>query len=141
MWKLFDRKKDQVQVLYDIVNLYPSVQVDKAINILVDTLNNDREHLKEHTKLKLTDIHKLTELCLSKCYFLYENILHLFQGSGPIGISLMVVLSECYLQKTEQILEVLNYKIAPETIRCFVDDSHTRFQERSRADHKHSLNF
>ena len=71
MWKLFDRKKDQVQVLYDIVNLYPSIPVDKAINILVDTLNNDREHLKEHTKLKFTDIHKLTELCLSKCYFLY----------------------------------------------------------------------
>ena len=59
-------------------------------------------------------------------------------------------------------MEALNYKIAPKTFRCFVDDSHTRFQERSHTDnflkiwnkqdpaikytvefedHKHSLNF
>ena len=41
----------------------------KAINVLEDTLNNDKKHLKERTKLAFTDIHKLTELCLSKCYF------------------------------------------------------------------------
>ena len=80
-----------------MVNLYPSVPVDKAIDVLMDTLNNEKEHLQEWTKLTLRDIHKLTELCLSKCYFLYENNLRLFQNSGPIG--LMVVLSECYLQK------------------------------------------
>ena len=80
----------EVQVSYDVVNLYPSVPIDKAINVLIDTLNNDKEHLKEHTKLTLKDIHKLTELCLSKCYLLYENNLRLFQNSGTIGLSLMV---------------------------------------------------
>ena len=152
-----------MQVSYGVVNLYPSVPVDKAINILMDTLNNGKEHLQERTKLTLTDIHKLTELCLSKCYFLYENNLRLFQNSGPIGLSLMVVLSECYLQKIEfkAITEALNYKIAPKTFRRFVDDSHARFQNRSHANkflgilnkqdpaikytvefeaHKHSLN-
>ena len=130
----------------------------------MDTLNNDKEHLQERTKLTLTDIHKLTELCLSKCYFLYENNLRLFQNSGPVGFSLMVVLSECYLQKIKfkAITEALNYKIAPKTFRHFVDDSHARFQNRSHAnkfleilnkqdpaikytvefeDLKHSLNF
>ena len=82
----------------------------KAINVLEDTLNNDKKHLKERTKLTFTDIHKLTELCLSKCYFWYENNLRLFQNSGPIGLSLMAVLSECYLQKIESktIMEALN---------------------------------
>ena len=28
------------------------------------------------------------ELCLSKCYFLYENNIRLYQNSGPIGLSL-----------------------------------------------------
>ena len=99
------------------------------------TLNNDKEHLQERTKLTLTDIHKLTELCLSNCYFLYENNLRLFQNSGPIGLSLMVVLSECYLQKIEfkAITEALNYKIAPNTFKRFADDSHVRFQNRSHA--------
>ena len=101
----------------------------------MDTLNNDKEHLKERTESTLTDIHKLTELCLSKCYFLYDNNLRLFQNSGPIGLSLMVLLSECYLQKIEYkaIMETLNYKVAPKTFRRFVDDSHARFQEMSHA--------
>ena len=76
--------QDEVQVSFDEVNLYPPVPVDKAINILIDILNSDKEHLKKRTKLTLTDIHKLTELCLYKCYFLYENNLRLFQNSGPI---------------------------------------------------------
>ena len=109
--------------------------VNKAIHILMNTFNNDKEHLQERTKLTLMDIHKLTELSLSKCYFLYEKNLRFFQESGPIGLSLMVVLSECYLQKIEfkAITEALNYKIAPKTFRRFVDDSHARFQNRSHA--------
>ena len=58
----------------------------------MDTLTNDKEHLQERTKLTETDIHKLTELSLSKCYFLYENNVRLFQNSGTIGLSLMAVL-------------------------------------------------
>ena len=105
------------------------------INLLIDTVNNDKEHPEECTKLTSTDMRELTELCLSKCYFLYENNIRLFQNSRPIGLSLMVVLSECYLQKIDckAVMEALNYKITQKTFRRFVDDSHARFQERSRA--------
>ena len=43
-----------------VTNLYPSIPIDKAIAILIDTLNNDLDDLT------LTEIHKLTEHCLSK---------------------------------------------------------------------------
>ena len=84
---------------------------------------------QRRTKLTLTDIHQLTGLFLSKCYVLYENNIRLFQNSRPIGPSLMVVLSKCYLHKTEckAIMEALNYQIAPKTFRRLVDDSHARF--------------
>ena len=86
-----------MQVSNDEVNSYPSVPVDKAINVLMDTLNNEKEDLQQRTKLTLMDIHKLTELCLSTCFLLCENNLRLFQNSGPIELLLMVILSECYL--------------------------------------------
>ena len=38
-WEIY---QDEVQVSYDVVNLYRSVPVDKAIRILIDTLNNDK---------------------------------------------------------------------------------------------------
>ena len=61
-WEIYE---EEVQVSYDVVNLYPSVPADKAINVLLGTLNHDKEHLKESTNLTLTDIHKLAELCLT----------------------------------------------------------------------------
>ena len=42
--------------------------MDKAITILIDTLNSDREEIKTLTKLTSTDIDKQTELCVRKPY-------------------------------------------------------------------------
>ena len=33
-WEIY---QDEVQVSYDLLNLYPSVPVGKAINVLIDT--------------------------------------------------------------------------------------------------------
>lgn len=133
--KTWSTEENEIQVSYDVVNLYPSVPLDKAIEVLIDTLNEDKEDLKTRTKLTLTDIHKLAELCLSKCYFLFENKLRLLENSGPIGLSFMVILSESYLQKLESkaILEALNFNIAPKTFRRYVDDSHARFHSKDNA--------
>ena len=46
---------------YDIVNLYPSVRIYKAIDFLSDQLNNDKDDLMKITKLGLKDIYELAE--------------------------------------------------------------------------------
>ena len=43
-----------MQASYGVVNLNHSVPINKAINVLIDTLNNNKEQLQEHTKLTLT---------------------------------------------------------------------------------------
>ena len=111
---IWETTQEEIQVSYDVTNLYPSIPIDKAITVLMDTLNNDLDDLNTHTKLTLTDIHKLTELCLSKSYFLYENKMRLLENAGPIGLSLMVVvLSESYLQHLEhkEMVEALTMQI------------------------------
>ena len=72
--------------------------MDNAITVLMDTLNNDLDDLNTCIKLTLTDIHKLRKFCLSKLYLLYENKIRLLENAGLIGLSLMVVLSESYIQ-------------------------------------------
>ena len=59
------------------------------------------------------------------------NLLNL----GPIGLSIMVVLSESYLRNLEQnaIELALRFDIASKTFRRYVDDSHARFGSRSNA--------
>ena len=92
-WKI---SPTEIQVSYDVVNLYPSVPLDKAIDVIVEYLKNGFNNVKRRTKLTLVDIQQLTELCVSECYFLYNNLIWKLYNSGPIGLPIMVVLSECF---------------------------------------------
>ena len=119
----------------DVTNLYPLIPIDKAINVIIQLLSEDYEDLKTRTKLTLVVIQLLIELCVSECYFLWGNAIWNFLNSGPIGLSIMVVLSESYLQYLEKkaIELALTFDIAPKTFRRYVDDSHARFGSRNNA--------
>ena len=82
-------------------------------------MHNNLDDLNTRTKLPLIYIHKLTELCLSKSYFLYGKNIRLLENAGPIGLLLMVVLCESYLQHLEckAIAEVLTIEIQPKNIK------------------------
>ena len=68
---------NEVQVFCDIINLYSSVPINKALDVLIDQLNNDKDDLMKRTKLCLKDIYELAQFCLIKCYFLWKNELEL----------------------------------------------------------------
>ena len=91
-WKI---SPTEIQVSYDVVILYPSVRLDKAIDDIVEYLKNDFNNVKRRTKLILVDIDQLIELCVSECYFLYNKLIWKLYNSGPISLSIMGVLSEC----------------------------------------------
>ena len=122
---------DEIQVSYDVVNLYPSVPLKEATIVVLDLLNADTD-LKKHTKLKIVEIKTLIELCLSVCYFIWNNEIHRLKDSGPIGLSLMVVMAEAFLQvlETKAIEDALYYQppVNPLTYKRYVDDSHSRFK-------------
>ena len=82
---------------YDIINLYPSVLINNALDVLIDQLNNDKDDLMKRTKLCLKDIYELAELCLSKCYFLWNNEIKILKNSRTIGLSFILVLSKIYV--------------------------------------------
>ena len=88
-----------------MANLYPSIPIDKAIDVILQQLCEDYEDLKTRTKLTLVDVQQLIELCVNECYFLWDNVIWNLLNSGPIGLSIMVVLSESYLQNLEKTLQ------------------------------------
>ena len=128
-------KRDELQVSYDIVNLYSSVPINKVLDVLIDRLNNDKDGLMKRTKLCLKDIYELAELCLSKCYFLWNNETRILKNSGPIGLPFIVALSENYIQNLEHkaIAEALTLNLAPKTYRRYVDDNHARFHSKEQS--------
>ena len=121
-----------MQVSYDVVNLYPTVPLKKATDAILDLLNKD-DDLKNQTKLTLLELRQLLELCLSKCYFIWNSEIHELKDSGPIGLSLMVVMAEGWLQVLEA--KAMNDALTSQpplnllSFFRYVDDSHSRFDE------------
>nr|XP_047123370.1 uncharacterized protein LOC124806462 [Hydra vulgaris] len=97
--------------------------------LLFDILNADIDDLKTRTKLTLADIHQLIELSLSIFYFLYGNKIRIIPNSGAIGLSLMVVMAEAFLQNIGR--KALNTAIIhtsePKTYKRYVYDCYARF--------------
>ena len=58
-------KRDEIKVSRDFANLYPSVPINKALDVSIDQLNNNKDNLMKRTKLCLKDIYELAELSLS----------------------------------------------------------------------------
>ena len=103
---------------------------------MMNILHDDAAAITSRTKLELVDIKQLIELCLSKCYFLYENSIFTIDDAGHIGLSLMVVMAEAYLQHLEK--TALNIaevdEMVPITFKRYVDDSHSRFGKLEQAE-------
>ena len=121
---------NEIQISFDIVNLYPSVPIDEAVSVIIEVLNNDIDDLGNRAKLTFIDTHKLIELYLSTNYFIFDNRVRILENSGSIGLALMVVLSEVFLQHLEDgtMQEALATNLFPLTYKRYVDDSHTKFE-------------
>ena len=122
----------EVQVSFDVVNLYPSVPLKEATKVILDLLKEDQSY-SNYTRLKINEIKEMIELCISRCYFIWNQEIHILKDSGPIGLSIMVVLAEGFLQVLESkaLDEALREQppYAPVSFYRYVDDSHSRFLE------------
>ena len=79
----------------------------------------------------------MLEVCLYKSYFLWNGKIHCLEDSGPIGLSLMVVLAESFLQMIEKkainIARTLPVPVSSITYKRYVDDTHDRFKNRDES--------
>ena len=73
----------EVQVSFDVLNLYPSIPLKEATKVILDLLKEDHSY-SNYTRLKLNEIKEMIELCISRCYFIWNEEIHVIKDSGPI---------------------------------------------------------
>ena len=56
---------DEIQVSYDVTNLYPSIPIDKAIDAIIQQLSKDNEDLKNKNETNASR-HPTTNITLCK---------------------------------------------------------------------------
>ena len=75
---------------------------------------------------------------MENSYFLWNNNIYQLIDSGPIGLSLMVIIAEAFLQVLESnAINIALSKplpVAPITHRRYVDDTHDRFTTRANSE-------
>ena len=72
---------------------------------------------------------------MNALFFFYNNLIWKLYNSGPIGLSIKVVLSEYYLQRLEEKSIALSFalNISPKAFKHYVDDGHTRFENKQKS--------
>ena len=134
-WNITPR---EIQVSFDVVAMYPSVPIEKATEVMMDILKADIDNVKTRTPIKLEHIKLLMDLCLLNSYFLWNDEIRQLIDSGPIGLSLMVVVAEGFLQSIEKrafnIAVLPMSSVCPITHRRYVDDSHDRFSTKRKSE-------
>ena len=104
----------------------------------MDMLRTDINSLQTSTPLKLEHIKSLMELCLENSYFLWNKQIRMLEDSGPIGLSLMVIIAEGFLQSIEKralvIAKLPQNSACPITHMRYVNDTHDRFSTRRKCD-------
>ena len=122
---------EEIQVSYDVVALYPSVPIQKATIIMLELLQDDFEDFRQRIIFTLPQVKSMIELCME---FLWNFKIYKLGDSGLIGLSLMVVMAEGFLQVIErnaiQIALSLSLPVSPLSHRRYVDDTHDRFNTR-----------
>ena len=86
-------RADEILASFDATALFPSIPLQKCIEVIKQLLLNDPT-LSSRTSLTPDDIISLIQLCLSTSDFIYDGVHHTASQSGPIGLSLMVVIAE-----------------------------------------------
>ena len=109
--------------------IFITIPVNKALDVLIDQLNNDKDDLMKITKLCLQDIYELTEFCLSKYYFLWNNELRILKNSGPIALSFIVVLPKVAFK----IWNKAALYLAPKPYRRYLDHTHAQFKSKKHS--------
>ncbi|XP_047140996.1 uncharacterized protein LOC124816039 [Hydra vulgaris] len=88
--------------------------------------------------LTISETRQLIELCLHRCYFLWNNEIHELKNSGPIGLSFIVVVAESFIQHHKEnafkIAMAVNAPLDLKSYLRYVDDSHARFSNAQEAE-------
>ena len=109
---------------YDATALFPSVPINDATNHILTLLEEDPS-LPLRTSLSPYDIIDLIDICLSSSDFVYNDRHHTTNDSGPIGLSLMVTVSQIWMVYTmEEAIKIARQRncTIPRNINIYMDD-------------------
>ena len=88
--------ENDIQASFDVVALYPSIPVEKALSCARERLMKD-ETLSERTDWNVDDIIKLLQICLETHFKTMDGRIYTQVDGTPIGKSISGPLADIYM--------------------------------------------
>ena len=86
---------------YDVSDLFTSVPVDPALNIIKDLLEKDHT-LKERTLMEASDIILLLDFCLKNTYFSFQDQFYEQVEGAAMDSPVSPIVANLYMEYLEQ---------------------------------------
>ena len=123
---------------HDVIALFTSVPVDRAIDIIHKRLTEDTT-LTERTKVSVNNIIELLTWVLSTTYFVYQGVYYIQIHGAAMGSPVSPIVCNLFMEDLEQraIATALN---PPKWWYRYVDDSHSTHKEHNVQEFTDHLN-
>ncbi|CAH1253587.1 CAD [Branchiostoma lanceolatum] len=133
-------EEDEELCSFDVVSLFTSVPVNKALDIILRRLQEDST-LPQRSTLSPTQIVNLLKVCLDCTYFLYDGNFYQQIHGAAMGSPVSPIVCNLYMEHLEQ-LAISTAPHPPLWWFRYVDDTHTKLKKahaQEFIDHLNSL--
>ena len=92
-----DLLKEETLISFDVVSLFTRVPIDDALQVISTRLAQD-DTLENRTAISITDICRLTKLCLRSTYFMFDKVLFEQVEGAAMGSPLSPMVANLYME-------------------------------------------
>ena len=85
-------------VSYDVTALFTSVPMDKALEVITESLHED-DTLTSRTEMTFPQIVELPDFCLNTTYFIYDGTYYHQTHGAAMGSPISPLVANCYMEQ------------------------------------------
>ena len=98
--KNYSVEENECLVSFDVVSLFTSVPVDKALALVLELLASD-DSLSSRTRLSISDIKQGLQTCLNSTVFSYKKSFFKQTFGTPLGSCISPIIANLYMEHIE----------------------------------------